>query len=96
MNTDRRPGLSARLKLTLSYAGLVLVSGAVLLAVVWLFLLRYVPDNAQGLLGVSPNRFLLSRIFGRRGRGDGPPAGVRPRRRMGPRRPDARTAHPDQ
>ncbi|MFD8223161.1 sensor histidine kinase [Streptomyces massasporeus] len=62
---DRRPGLSARLKLTLSYAGLVLVTGTVLLAVVWLFLLRYVPDNSQGLLGVSPNRFLLSRIFGR-------------------------------
>ncbi|MFD5739478.1 sensor histidine kinase [Streptomyces massasporeus] len=61
----RRPGLSVRLKLTLSYAGLVLVTGAVLLAVVWLFLLRYVPDNSQGLLGVSPNRFLLSRIFGR-------------------------------
>ncbi|MEU6474424.1 HAMP domain-containing sensor histidine kinase [Streptomyces massasporeus] len=61
----RRPGPSARLKLTLSYAGLVLVTGAVLLAVVWLFLLRYVPDNSQGLLGVSPNRFLLSRIFGR-------------------------------
>ncbi|MEV5106614.1 sensor histidine kinase [Streptomyces massasporeus] len=61
----RRRGLSARLKLTLSYAGLVLVTGAVLLAVVWLFLLRYVPDNSQGLLGVSPNRFLLSRIFGR-------------------------------
>jgi len=53
------------MKLTLSYAGLVLVTGAVLLAVVWLFLLRYVPDNAQGLLGISPNRYLLSRIFGR-------------------------------
>ncbi|WP_097214576.1 MULTISPECIES: sensor histidine kinase [unclassified Streptomyces] len=62
---NRRPGLSARLKLTLSYAGLVLVTGTVLLAVVWLFLLRYVPDNSQGLLGISPNRFLLSRIFGR-------------------------------
>ncbi|MFH9007728.1 sensor histidine kinase [Streptomyces afghaniensis] len=61
----RRPGLSARLKLTLSYAGLVLVTGAVLLAVVWVFLLRYVPDNSQGLLGISPNRYLLSRIFGR-------------------------------
>jgi two-component system sensor histidine kinase VanS len=56
---------SARLKLTLSYAGLVLVTGAVLLAVVWLYLLRYVPDNDQGLLGISPNRYLLSRIFGR-------------------------------
>ncbi|MFJ7064743.1 sensor histidine kinase [Streptomyces sp. NPDC101115] len=62
---NRRPGLSVRLKLTLSYAGLVLVTGTVLLAVVWLFLLRYVPDSDQGLLGISPNRYLLSRIFGR-------------------------------
>ncbi|HEY9368827.1 MAG TPA: two-component sensor histidine kinase, partial [Streptomyces sp.] len=41
----RRPGLSARLKLTLSYAGFLAVAGALLLAVVWGFLLRYVPDN---------------------------------------------------
>jgi two-component system sensor histidine kinase VanS len=61
----RRPGHSVRLKLTLSYAGLVLVTGAVLLAVVWLFLLRHVPDTDKGLLGISPNRYLLSRIFGR-------------------------------
>ncbi|GAA3393002.1 HAMP domain-containing sensor histidine kinase [Streptomyces roseoviridis] len=61
----RPPGPSVRLKLTLSYAGVVLVTGAVLLAVVWLFLLRYVPDSSQGLLGISPNRFLLSRVFGR-------------------------------
>ncbi|GAA2683768.1 HAMP domain-containing sensor histidine kinase [Actinosynnema pretiosum subsp. pretiosum] len=61
----RRPGLSVRLKLTLSYAGLLLITGAVLLAVVWLYLLRYVPDNDQGLLWISPNRFLLVRIFGR-------------------------------
>ena len=40
----RQPGLSARLKLTLSYAGFLMVAGAVLLAVVWLFLLRYVPE----------------------------------------------------
>jgi two-component system sensor histidine kinase VanS len=60
----RRPALSARLKLTLSYAGLVLVTGAVLLVVVWVFLLRFVPDNSQGLLGISPNRYLLTRIFG--------------------------------
>jgi two-component system sensor histidine kinase VanS len=62
---DRRPGLSARLKLTFSYAGVVLVTGAVLLAVVWVFLLRYVPNVEKGLLGISPNRYLLSRIFGR-------------------------------
>ena len=61
----RPPGYSVRLKLTLSYAGLVLVTGAVLLAVVWLYLLRYVPNTEKGLLGISPNRYLLSRIFGR-------------------------------
>ncbi|WP_434443863.1 sensor histidine kinase [Lentzea sp. E54] len=61
----RRPGLSARLKLTISYAGFVVVCGAVLLVVVWFFLLRFVPDNDQGLLGISPNRYLLSRIFGK-------------------------------
>ncbi|MEY9996943.1 two-component system sensor histidine kinase VanS [Streptomyces sp. V4I8] len=59
----RRPGLSARLKLTLSYAGFLAVAGALLLAVVWGFLLRYVPDNSQGLLGISPNRYLLVRTF---------------------------------
>ncbi len=40
---DRRPGLSVRLKLTLSYAGVLIVTGLILIAVVWLFLLRYVP-----------------------------------------------------
>ncbi|MEV7092016.1 HAMP domain-containing sensor histidine kinase [Amycolatopsis sp. NPDC051045] len=60
---NRRPWLSARLKLTISYAGLLLIAGAVLLAVVWVSLLRYVPDNDQGLLGISPNRYLLVRMF---------------------------------
>ncbi|MFJ2746426.1 sensor histidine kinase [Streptomyces sp. NPDC087297] len=59
----RSPGPSARLKLTLSYAGFLAVAGALLLAVVWVFLLRYVPDNSQGLLGISPNRYLLVRTF---------------------------------
>ncbi|MEU9026601.1 HAMP domain-containing sensor histidine kinase [Streptomyces sp. NPDC048383] len=59
----RRPGPSARLKLTLSYAGFLAVAGALLLAVVWVFLLRYVPDNTKGLLGISPNRYLLVRTF---------------------------------
>ena len=40
------PGLSVRLKLTLSYAGFVMLAGALLLAAVWLFLLRYVPQRA--------------------------------------------------
>ena len=42
---DRRPGLSVRLKLTLSYAGFIMLAGALLLSVVWVFLLRYVPDH---------------------------------------------------
>ena len=42
----RAPGLSVRLKLTLSYAGFLMVAGALLLAAVWVFLLRYVPDRA--------------------------------------------------
>jgi two-component system sensor histidine kinase VanS len=37
---DRDPGLSVRLKLTLSYAGFLMLAGALLLAVVWVFLLR--------------------------------------------------------
>ncbi|HEV3473202.1 MAG TPA: HAMP domain-containing sensor histidine kinase, partial [Actinomycetota bacterium] len=41
---DRAPGMSVRLKLTLSYAGFLMLAGGLLLAVVWVFLLRYVPD----------------------------------------------------
>ncbi len=41
----RRRGLSVRLKLTLSYAGFLMVAAFLLLAVVWVFLLRYVPDG---------------------------------------------------
>lgn len=59
----RRPGLSVRLRLTLSYAGFLAVAGALLMAVVWGFLLRYVPDKDQGLLGISPNRYLLVHTF---------------------------------
>ena len=59
---DRRPGLSVRLKLTLSYAGFLMVAGALLLAVVWVFLLRYVPDVvANPMLG--PNRSDLQAAF---------------------------------
>ena len=43
---DRAPGLSVRLKLTLSYAGFLMLAGTLLLAVVWVFLLRYVPEQA--------------------------------------------------
>ena len=40
---DRVPGWSVRLKLTLSYAGFLMVAGALLLAAVGVFLVRYVP-----------------------------------------------------
>lgn len=71
----RRPGLSARLKLTLSYAGFLMVAGVLLLAVVRVFLLRYVPEvidlpaeTGTGAPGLSrgvfvPNRSDLERAF---------------------------------
>ncbi|QYN39055.1 HAMP domain-containing histidine kinase [Pseudonocardia sp. DSM 110487] len=42
---NRRPGLSVRLKLTLSYAGFLMLAGALLLAAVWVFLLRGTPTS---------------------------------------------------
>jgi two-component system sensor histidine kinase VanS len=52
--------LSVRLKLTLSYAGFLVLAGAVLLAAVWVLLLRYVPDDAiYTALGVAPNRLMI-------------------------------------
>ncbi|MFJ4844847.1 sensor histidine kinase [Streptomyces sp. NPDC088733] len=59
----RPPGLSVRMRLTLSYAGFLAVAGALLMGVVWAFLLRYVPDTPRGLLGISPNRYLLVHTF---------------------------------
>jgi two-component system, OmpR family, sensor histidine kinase VanS len=43
---DRTPGLSVRLKLTLSYAGFLMLAGGVLLAALGVFLARYAPDSA--------------------------------------------------
>jgi two-component system, OmpR family, sensor histidine kinase VanS len=62
---DRAPGLSVRLKLTLSYAGFLMVAGVLLLAVVWVFLLRYVPDRAVqfGPGGFIPTRSDLLDAF---------------------------------
>ena len=67
---DRAPGLSARLKLTLSYAGFLMLAGALLLAAVWMFLLRYVPDRAMLINpddrptgGVFPIRSVLLDVF---------------------------------
>ncbi|HEX6336535.1 MAG TPA: HAMP domain-containing sensor histidine kinase [Jiangellaceae bacterium] len=61
---DRAPGPSVRLKLTLSYAGFLMIAGALLLATVWVFLLRYVPDRARlGLGPFSPTRSDLLDAF---------------------------------
>ncbi|MGW3941812.1 sensor histidine kinase [Streptomyces phaeochromogenes] len=67
---DRRPGVSVRLKLTLSYAGFLMLAGALLLGAVWVFLLRYVPDRAmlynpddRPTGGVFPIRSVLLNVF---------------------------------
>ena len=56
---DRQPGLSVRLKLTLSYAGFLMLTGFLMLAAAWFAgqpgqafdLLRYVPDDVISTLG---------------------------------------------
>jgi two-component system, OmpR family, sensor histidine kinase VanS len=69
---DRAPGLSVRLKLTLSYAAFLMLAGTLLLAAVWLFLLRYVPKQAlivpgstgsTNINGVFPVRANLLHVF---------------------------------
>ena len=66
---DRAPGLSVRLKLTLSYAGFLMLAGALLLAVVWVFLLRdvpvaaLVPNFSEILRAFDPHNF-GPRVFG--------------------------------
>jgi two-component system, OmpR family, sensor histidine kinase VanS len=55
---DRAPGLSVRLKLTLSYAGFLMLASALMLAAMWVFLLRYIPDGVifGGFPWLAPNR----------------------------------------
>jgi two-component system sensor histidine kinase VanS len=61
---NRAPGLSIRLKLTLSYAAFLMIAGTLLLAVVALFLLRYVPDGQiDSAGGFVPNRSDLLDAF---------------------------------
>jgi two-component system, OmpR family, sensor histidine kinase VanS len=70
----RAPGLNVRLKLTLSYAGFLILAGFLMLAAAWLagrpgqsfdFLLRYVPDDLISTLGglVPGNQSFLLRAF---------------------------------
>jgi two-component system sensor histidine kinase VanS len=42
---ERAPGMSIRLKLTLSYAGFLMLAGILMLAAVWVVVLRYIPDG---------------------------------------------------
>ena len=71
---ERAPGLSVRLKLTLSYAGFLMLAGALMLAAAWVagqpgqsseFLLRYVPDGVISTMGglVPGNNSFLLRAF---------------------------------
>ena len=62
---DRAPGSSVRLKFTLSYAAFVMLAGIMLLAVVWLYLLRYVPDHevVRGPGAFGPTRSDLQEAF---------------------------------
>ncbi|GAA3537845.1 hypothetical protein GCM10022419_017270 [Nonomuraea rosea] len=55
---DRAPGLSVRFKLTLSYAGFLMLAGVLLVVVVWAFLPRYVPNVARAMTptGMNPNQ----------------------------------------
>lgn len=59
----RQPGLSVRLRLTLSYAGFLMAAGTLLLAVVWGYLLRYVPDATYPGPQFSPSRSDLQEAF---------------------------------
>ena len=60
---DRAPGLSVRLKLTLSYAGFLMVAGAALLVAGWVVLLRDLPDVGVLPGGVVLRRSVLERNF---------------------------------
>jgi two-component system sensor histidine kinase VanS len=60
---DRAPGLSVRLKLTLSYAGFLMVAGALLLAVVWVFFVRDRPEVWISPDGQDLGWYALARDF---------------------------------
>jgi two-component system sensor histidine kinase VanS len=51
--------LSVRLKLTLSYAGFLMLAGTLMLAAVWLFILRYLPPGV--LYHLHPSWWLRTR-----------------------------------
>jgi two-component system, OmpR family, sensor histidine kinase VanS len=74
VSVDRRPGPSLRLKLTLSYAGFLMVAGFLMLVAAWFAgrpdqsyddFLRYIPDGVLSALGglVPGNRAYLLRRY---------------------------------
>ncbi|MEW2403689.1 HAMP domain-containing sensor histidine kinase [Streptomyces sp. NPDC046862] len=58
---DRSPGLSVRLKLTLSYAGFLMLAGVFLLVAVGVFLLRqgWLQTNESGAVRVTPGTLFV-------------------------------------
>jgi two-component system sensor histidine kinase VanS len=50
---ERAPGTSVRLKLTLSYACFLMLAGVLMLAAVWVVVLRYIPDGVLSHLHPS-------------------------------------------
>ena len=77
-SVDRAPGLSVRLKLTLSYAGFLMLAGAVLLAAGYFSLSRGVHPRCD-LHGVESHGSPPARFRSDRGHRAGVPAGVRSR-----------------
>jgi two-component system sensor histidine kinase VanS len=59
---DRAPGLSVRLKLTLSYAGFLMLAGVLMLAAVWMFYLRRLPMTPNRIT-ILPSNYLVMRHF---------------------------------
>jgi two-component system, OmpR family, sensor histidine kinase VanS len=59
---DRAPGLSVRLKLTLSYAGFLMLAGVLMLAAVWVFYLRRLPMTPNRIT-ILPSKYLVMRHF---------------------------------
>src|SRR5919109_1834829 len=55
---DRAPGLSVRLKLTLSYAGFLMIAGLLMPGAAWVFLLRGYPASS-----LTPRFDNLPRVF---------------------------------
>ena len=94
-----QPGVSVRLKLALSYGGFLFVAGILLLAVVWLFLLRYVPSEVRVPAAFRPGGFIpgrrpAARLRPESRRGTFLPARIRSGGRLVSRRADARAAAP--